>query len=463
MSLLQIVALAAALLALAGFALGRGRALAEAGGRRRHLHSLPGYHGLYVLFATLLPPLAALALYLVLRQPALDWLTLMRLPETLAEQSPGQVSLLMSQIQRAASGRQVLGGLPEGAGAAAEFLAGARLWADWLVIPIVALPALAGFGWSLSRVSLRFPARNASERIVRGLMILCAVLAILTTFGIVMSVLFEAIRFFSREPLLEFFTALEWNPGTAIREGQAAGAREGTFGVLPLFAGTLLIAAVAMAVAVPLGLFSAIYLAEFAPGRVRGVLKPTLEVLAGIPTVVYGVFAALTVGPFLIEVGDAVGLDVGAKSALAAGSVMGVMIIPFISSLTDDVISAVPARLRNAAYALGATQGETIRRVVLPAALPGIVGAVLLAISRAIGETMIVLLAAGLRANLTANPLETTTTVTVQIASLLTGDQRFDSAKTLSAFALGLVLFAATLALNVGALKFTQAYREKYD
>ncbi|MGF1552057.1 MAG: phosphate ABC transporter permease subunit PstC [Paracoccaceae bacterium] len=463
MSLVQIVAVVVALMALTGLLMGRSRALAMAGGRRRELHSLPTYHGWFSLLATLVPALLFMGLYLVLREPLVQWLTMQQLPEDIASQGAGRISLLMAKIERASFGQDVLGGLPEGTGPVADYMASARSWSSWAAIPIVALPALIGFLYSQSRVAPQFRARNATERMVRGLMILCAVIAILTTFGIVMSVLFESVRFFSMVSPIEFFTSLEWNPGTAIREDQVAGAAEGSFGILPLFVGTLLIATVAMAVAIPFGLLSAIYLAEFAHPRVRAVLKPLLEVLAGIPTVVYGVFAALTVTPFIIDSATALGLDVGAKSALAAGSVMGLMIIPFVSSLSDDVITAVPQRLRDGAYTLGATQSETILKVVLPAALPGIVGAVLLAISRAIGETMIVLLAAGLRANLTLNPLDTTTTVTVQIANLLTGDQQFDSPKTLSAFALGLVLFVATLALNLGALKFTQAYREKYD
>ncbi|MGF1475745.1 MAG: phosphate ABC transporter permease subunit PstC [Geminicoccaceae bacterium] len=459
----QFVALTIVLVSVAGFVLGRQRSLVLADGKRRNLHSLPHYHGWFALLATLLPGLIALGLYLAFRQPVLDWLTLRQLPQHLADQGAGDVSLLMSRVQRAAAGADVLGGLPEGAAPVADYLASAQRWAAWLAIPIVALPAFAGFAYSQSRLAPAFRARNMTEKIIRALMIACAVVAILTTFGIVMSVLFEAIRFFSRVSILEFFTSLTWNPGTAIREDQAAGAQQGEFGIIPLFAGTLLIATIAMTVAVPLGLLAAIYLSEYANRRVRGFLKPLLEILAGIPTVVYGVFAALTVGPFIIDIGGSLGLDVGAKSALAAGSVMGIMIIPFISSLSDDAITAVPQKLRDGAYMLGATQGEAIIKAVLPAALPGLVGAVLLAISRAIGETMIVLLAAGLRANLTANPLDTTTTVTVQIASLLTGDQRFDSAKTLSAFALGLVLFVVTLMLNVGALKFSQHYREKYD
>jgi phosphate transport system permease protein len=458
----QVLALALVALAVVGYVSARSRALVAADGRRRNLHSLPVHHGLFVALATILPALVMFVLYFTLRGPILDWLTIRALPEEIAGRTAGEISLLLAQIQRAAAGGEVLGGLPEAARTAAEFLARARTWADWLVIPIVAVPSLLGFWASLAQVSPDFRARNAAERIILGVMIFCAVVAILTTFGIVMSVLFESLRFFRREPITEFLFSLDWNPGTAIREGQVTGV-EGQFGIIPLFAGTLLIATVAMSIAVPLGLLSAIYLAEFADRRVRAVIKPALEILAGIPTVVYGVFAALTVAPFLVDLGERVGLDVAAKSALAAGSVMGLMIVPFVSSLSDDVITAVPQKLRNGAYSLGATEGETMLKVVLPAALPGIVGAILLAISRAIGETMIVLLAAGLRANMTLNPLDATTTVTVQIANLLTGDQRFDSAKTLSAFALGLVLFIATLGLNLAALKFTQRYREKYD
>ena len=259
----------------------------------------------------------------------------------------------------------------------------------------------------------------------------------------------------------EFLFGLQWSPQTAMRVDQVGSS--GAFGAVPLFAGTLLITLIAMLVAVPIGLMAAIYMADYASKTVRALVKPALEVLAGIPTVVYGFFAALTVAPFIRDAGQALGLSVASESALAAGVVMGIMIIPFVSSLSDDVMNAVPQTLRDGSYALGATKSETIRQVVVPAALPGIVGAVLLAVSRAIGETMIVVMAAGLAANLTANPLEAVTTVTVQIATLLVGDQEFDSPKTLSAFALGLVLFCVTLALNVVALSIVRKYREKYD
>jgi len=295
----------------------------------------------------------------------------------------------------------------------------------------------------------------------RGFLLLCACLAIFTTVGIVFSVLFEALRFFELVPLWDFLFGLDWSPQTAIRADQVGSS--GAFGAVPLFAGTFLITVIAMAVAVPFGLLAAIYLSEYAGRRVRACAKPLLEILAGIPTVVYGFFAALTVGPLVRDAANMVGLNASAESALAAGLVMGIMILPFVSSLSDDVINAVPQSLRDGSLGLGATRSETIRRVVLPAATPGIVGSVLLAVSRAIGETMIVVMAAGLAANLTANPLQSVTTVTVQIVTLLVGDQVFDSPKTLAAFALGLVLFAVTLVLNMVALFVARKYREQYE
>ncbi|MCW8963236.1 MAG: phosphate ABC transporter permease subunit PstC, partial [Gammaproteobacteria bacterium] len=329
-----------------------------------------------------------------------------------------------------------------------------------LFVVILSL-AIAGFAFSLSRIKTDFRARNAVEFGITGFLIACSMVAVFTTLGIVLSVLFEAIRFFQQIPLLDFVFGLQWSPQTAIRVDQVGST--GAFGAVPLFAGTMLISFVAMMVAAPVGLYSAIYLSEYASARMRSWAKPMLEILAGIPTVVYGFFAALTVAPFLRDSGSMIGLDVSSESALAAGLVMGIMIIPFISSLSDDVITAVPQALRDGAYALGSTQSETIRRVVLPAALPGIVGGMLLGVSRAIGETMIVVMAAGLSANLTGNPLEAVTTVTVQIVTLLVGDQEFDSAKTLAAFALGLVLFATTLILNIIALHVVRKYREQYD
>jgi phosphate transport system permease protein len=319
----------------------------------------------------------------------------------------------------------------------------------------------AGLVIALRRVGPAFRARPLVERAIRVAFAASSLIAILATLGIVLSLVFEAARFFARVPLMEFLFGLAWSPQTAIRSDQVGSS--GAFGAVPVFAGTLLITLIAMAVAVPIGLLSAVYLSEYARPRARAALKPALEILAGIPTVVYGFFAALSVGPVIRSVGERVGLDVASESALAAGLVMGVMIIPFVSSLSDDVINAVPQSLREGSLGLGATPSETIRRVVLPAALPGIVGAVLLAVSRAIGETMIVVMAAGLAANLTLNPLDAVTTVTVQIVTLLVGDQEFDSAKTLAAFALGLVLFAVTLTLNVIALHVVRRYREQYD
>lgn len=299
------------------------------------------------------------------------------------------------------------------------------------------------------------------EQALLVLLIACSLLAIITTVGIVLSLIFESIRFFDKVPLTEFLFGLEWSPQTAMRADQVGSS--GSFGAVPLFAGTALISAIAMFVAGPVGLLSAIYLAEYASAGVRGVVKPLLEILAGVPTVIYGFFAALIVAPMIRDGGAAAGLDVSSESALAAGLVMGVMIIPIVSSLSDDMISSVPMSLREASYSLGATQSETIRKTVLPAALSGIVSAMLLATSRAVGETMIVVMAAGLAANLTLNPLHAVTTITVQIVGLLTGDQEFDNPKTLSAFALGLVLFLVTLALNVTALRVVRKYRNIYD
>jgi phosphate transport system permease protein len=312
-----------------------------------------------------------------------------------------------------------------------------------------------------ARISPELRARNIVESVGEKALLICASLAVFVTVGIVLSVLYEAILFFRNVPLHHFLFGTTWSPQTAMRADQVGSS--GSFGAVPLFLGTMMISGIALLIAVPVGLFSAIYLAEYANRRFRTWAKPMLEILAGIPTVVYGFFAALTVGPALRGVGESIGLSVASESALAAGLVMGIMIIPFVSSLADDMIRAVPQSLRDGAYALGATHSEAIRQVVLRAALPGIVGGVLLAASRAIGETMIVVMAAGLAANMTANPLDAVTTVTVQIVTLLTGDQEFDSPKTLAAFALGLVLFVVTLTLNVIALYVVRRYREQYE
>ncbi len=323
-----------------------------------------------------------------------------------------------------------------------------------IAVPAAAALGAAGTGAALyPRIASAFRARNLFERFVLAVLVLCSAVAVLTTIGIVFSVVFETIIFFRQVSPVEFLFSAQWSPTST----------PASFGILPLLVGTLLITFIAILVAGPLGLLSAIYMAEYASARMRGVLKPLLEMLAGIPTVVLGFFAALTVAPMIRGSGESIGLTVASESALAAGLVMGMMIVPLISSLSDDIINAVPQSLRDGSYAMGATKSETIKRVVLPAALPGIVSAFMLAISRAIGETMIVVMAAGLAANLSINPLAAVTTITVQIATLLVGDQEFDSPKTLSAFALGFVLFIFTLALNYIALRIVQKYREQYD
>ena len=350
-------------------------------------------------------------------------------------------------------------GLLVAAGAMLGGLALAILSALVLGTQSVVTPAAAVIGAAIavvplySRSAADFRARNAFERVVLVVLVACSAVAVLTTIGIVFSVLFETMIFFRSVSPIEFLFGSHWSP-----TGTPA-----SFGLIPLLVGTLLITVIAIAVAGPLGLLSAIYMAEYASPRLRNVLKPVLEILAGIPTVVLGFFAALTVAPLIRRTGEAIGLDVASESALAAGLVMGMMIVPLISSLSDDIINAVPQSLRDGSYAMGATKSETIKRVVLPAALPGIVSAFMLAISRAVGETMIVVMAAGLAANLSINPLDAVTTITVQIATLLVGDQEFDSPKTLSAFALGFVLFFFTLALNYIALRIVQKYREQYD
>jgi phosphate transport system permease protein len=322
--------------------------------------------------------------------------------------------------------------------------------------------AALGLAYGLWRQSPQLRARNFVERVVIGLLMAASGVAILTTFGIVLSVAFESFSFFQMVPPSNFFFGTVWDPRFA-----AAGASQadsvGQFGLIPLLWGTLFISFVALSVAVPIGLLSAIYMSEYASSRFRGTAKPLIEILAGIPTIVYGFFALVTFGPMLRDAGASVGLSIAATSVLSAGIVMGVMIIPFVSSLSDDIINAVPQSLRDGSYALGATRSETIRQVVMPAALPGIVGAILLAASRAIGETMIVVLAAGIAANITLNPFESVTTMTVKIVSQLTGDLEFTSPQTLVAFALGLTLFVITLGLNVYALYVVRKYREQYE
>ena len=336
-------------------------------------------------------------------------------------------------------------------------------------IVIIAAALIGSLTFAYRKIQKNNKARDDVEIILKVLLFTSSLVAILTTVGIIVSLLFESLKFFSTINIFEFIFGTSWSPQRAfVRDASAITPEEllelqDAFGSVPLFAGTAFIALIAMCVAVPIGLFSGIYLAEYASTKVRKYSKPIIEILAGIPTVVYGFFAALTVGPFFRTLGESLGLTVSSESALAAGLIMGVMIIPYISSLSDDVINSVPQSLREGSYAIGATKSETIKKVVIPAALPGIIGSILLAVSRAIGETMIVVMAAGLAANLTINPLESTTTITTQIVMILVGDQEFDSPKTQAAFALGLTLFIATLILNYIALKVVKKYREKYD
>lgn len=450
-------------LVLFSYQFGLRRAIAVAGGpsRQRTLHSLPSYYGLWAAIWCGLPACLLLVFWVMCQDTVITRLVVADLPEQYAGLSSPEMTLVVNDIKNLASGNIVSSEPNPAIEAAAARYVSLHQTSRAVLSVIVIVIALGGILWAWRRINPRLRARNRVEKVIKTALMLCSLIAIFTTIGIVLSVLFESIRFFGKVPITEFLFGLDWSPQIAIRPDQQAAS--GAFGAVPLFAGTLLISAIAMLVAVPIGLMSAIYLAEYAHKRVRAVAKPLLEVLAGIPTVVYGVFAALVVAPFIRDFGESIGLVVASESALTAGLVMGIMIIPFVSSLSDDVINAVPQALRDGAYALGATHSETIKQVVIPAALPGIVGGVLLAISRAVGETMIVVMAAGLAANLTANPLEAVTTVTVQIVTLLVGDQEFDSAKTLAAFALGLVLFLVTLCLNVVALQVVRKYREQYE
>ena len=454
------------LLGLMAFAyqVGGKRAIAVAGGRAgiKTLHSLPGYYGCYAALWAGLPALLLLGLWAGFQDTLITALVRSHLPvEAVAGLSEGNLSLLISDIQNLAGGNIVSGKVTPGIQAAAaeyvrlQSLANIGLWV--LVLAV----GLGGLSLAWLQISPAMRSRNRVEGVVKAILVLFSSIAILTTLGIVLSVIFESLLFFEKVSMTDFFFGSEWSPQIALRQDQVGAS--GAFGAVPLFTGTLMVTVIAMLIAVPIGLMAAIYLSEYASSQLRAFAKPILEVLAGIPTVVYGFFAALTVAPLIRDLGASLGLAVSSESALAAGLVMGIMIIPFISSLSDDVINAVPQSLRDGSYALGATPAETMRRVIFPAALPGIVGGVLLGVSRAIGETMIVVMAAGMSANLTWNPLESVTTVTVQIVALLTGDQEFDSPKTLAAFALGLALFVVTLILNVIALHIVRKYREQYE
>ncbi len=445
---------------LVAYALNR-RAAAQIRETGARLHSLPSHHGLYALLSILVPPLALLLLWLVFQDAAIERLLVASFPaQMVAGQDAGAINLLLAEIKSIAGGR--IFGEPETwkLQAAARYV-DLRVASSRALLGIVLVLALI-IGWIRRReITHDFRARQRSERIVSGLMIFCSVVAILTTIGIFAALVFETVKFLQKVPLTEFLFGLNWEPQIPIREGQIAA--EGAFGWLPVFIGTLVITTVALILAVPVGLFAAIYLNEFAPRRFRAAAKPMLEILAGVPTVVYGFFAILVVAPALRSAGTGLGLDVAPNTALAAGGVMGIMLIPFISSFADDALAAVPRALRDGALALGSTRAETMTKVLFPAALPGIVGGILLAVSRAIGETMIVVMAAGLIAKLTINPLDSVTTVTVQIVTLLIGDTSFDNPKTLAAFALGMMLFLVTLAINILALRIVRKYREAYD
>ncbi|MFN0115764.1 MAG: phosphate ABC transporter permease subunit PstC [Paracoccaceae bacterium] len=470
-----------------GYILGRARAMSKADGDSRRLHSLPGFYGQSVFLFTTVPALALIMIWLVV-QPIYIQGHVEAYIEPADIDEGSSMSLMMADVRRIANGIDTViaqGGMSEADVAALSTASGdvdARL-ADagialgskvkehvldaareyrivshrlTVTMTVVAVMlALVGSAWSYSRVSTAFRARNVSERFAIGLMIAASLVAVATTFGIIFSLAFETLHFFQLYPASGFFFSTVWNP-------QFRGGSD--LGVLPLIWGTLYVSAIALLVAVPIGLLSAIYLSEYASKHVRSSVKPLIEVLAGIPTIVYGLFALITVGPLLRDYfASPLGLGTSSSSVMTAGLVMGIMIIPFVSSLSDDIINAVPQSLRDGSLAIGATPSETVRKVVLPAALPGVVGAILLAASRAIGETMIVVMGAGAAAKLDLNPFEAMTTVTVKIVSQLTGDTEFASPETLVAFALGLTLFILTLGLNILALYIVRKYREQYE
>lgn len=461
--MLDTVLMIVGVLAVGAYFVSRARAVSVVKGQLSDLHSRPVYHGLY---SFLLTAIAGLVVAVVINA-AFGWYMEKSLYAAIPDEVQSRPELAQERLVLDAKniGR---GGIVGEAGDAAISKARVTLAVlykeinalkAWTLIILTSLAAFVGFMVSYKRVAPAFRSRNRSERILRFVLMGCAGIAIIATFGILFSLIGETLNFFQDVSVFKFLFGTHWSPLSGVYEGKVD---EDTVGVIPLFAGTALITFIAMAVAVPIGLFSAIYLSEFASPATRAVAKPMLEILAGIPTVVYGFFAALTVAPFIRQVGESVGLAVSAQSALAAGLVMGTMIIPFISSLSDDVINAVPQSLRDGSYGLGATKAETVLRVVLPAALPGIVSAVILAISRAVGETMIVVMAAGQGANLTWNPLEAVTTVTVQIVALINGDTDASTAAG-PAFSLGFTLFFITMAMNLVALRIVRKYHQKYD
>ena len=417
------------------------------------------YHAQYVLSWCLLPALIVYFSWAVFEEQIIQNLILDSFEYV--EGAAYDDGLLLAEIRNTANNTDFSAGKSQEIINAASQYKSLKLTSEISFYISIIIIMILGSLYAVRKINIQFNAQDTIEKYIKYILIFCSSIAVLTTIGIIFSLIFESFRFFSQVSIFEFLFSTEWYPFIPIREGQAAA--EGSFGAVPIFAGTFLIMIVAMCVAAPIGLLTAIYLSEYASQKVRKTVKPLLEILAGIPTIVYGFFAFVTVAPFVKSFGQSIGIDASPTSALAAGLVMGVMIIPFISSLSDDVINSVPQSLREGSLGIGANKAETIKKVILPAALPGIVGAFLLAISRAIGETMIVVVAAGTAANLTANPFENVTTVTVQIVVALIGDQEFDNPRTLSAFALGLVLFVITLSLNVLALRIVKKYRERYE
>ncbi|MEL6336879.1 MAG: phosphate ABC transporter permease subunit PstC [Pseudomonadota bacterium] len=458
--MLPLTLLTIVLMSLVAFALGRSRALASSEGKISSLHSRPSYHGMYMLLWVLLAGIGVFIVADILFSAFFTNLVMGAIREATPDLAPIAQSLIYSDAVKIADG-----GLPSTEDdlrrSIAETYSGYEFWRLGLII--VGSLGAAGYAFwhTYNQVARDFRARNRAERILRGMLWTAATIAILTTIGIVLSLIFETLIFFAKIgwDVPAFLLGTTWSPLSGVQEGALDPTK---VGAIPLFLGTIMVTIIAMCVAVPVGLFAAIYLADFASKKTRSWAKPLLEILAGVPTVVYGYFAVVTIAPAMRGFGETIGISIASESALAAGVVMGIMIIPFISSLSDDVINSVPQSLRDGSYGLGATKAETVRRVVLPAALPGIVSAVLLGTSRAIGETMIVVMAAGQGANLTINPLDAVTTVTVQIVMLITGDTEAATAAP-PAFTLGFTLFCVTLALNVVALRVVRRYREMYD
>lgn len=457
---LLLIGVLLALVAIAyQIGLSKSRNLAGKGNNSAALHSRPGYYGALVALWCGIPAFLILIIWNLVEPSVLQHIIFNNIPASVsANLDAAGRDVLSSRVQAIASGFGVTDQPAAYEVAAAQQLAKFQTIGSFAKLAVVICAGLVGLVWAKRHVSQQFRARNQVEKAINVGLILCSGVAILTTIGIVLSMLREALHFFQFVSPVDFFFGTEWNPGFS-----TSGNAEGSYGILPLIWGTLMVSGIALLVAVPIGLLIAIYLAEYASPRLRSWAKPTIEVLAGIPTIVYGVFALMIIGPFFKLVGESIGVDINATSALTAGFVMGIMIIPFVSSLSDDIITQVPRSLRDGSLGLGATKSETIRQVVLPAALPGITGAFLLAVSRAVGETMIVVLAAGNSPLLHANPLEAVSTVTVTIVKQLTGDTDFASPQALVAFALGLTLFVITLGLNIIALYIVRKYREQYE